>query len=216
MSQGARPNTNVHAPPVVRYTPNVFGFPDRMLTKLRYGDVFNITGTSGALGSYIFRWNSTFDPDFTGTGHQPLYRDTYAAIYAQYAVTRAYAKITVINPSNSYAVVCGVVTDDDTSLSGNFNVLMEQSHGKKVLLTPLSGSKSSHIFEVDWDCKSVLNIDPYSSELYKTAVGSNPTETSTLGVWLINEDGTNTVTCNFIIELIQEVLWTELITPTIN
>ncbi len=203
----------MHRPPVVRYSPNVFGFPDRLVTKLRYCDYFNLTSTSGALAKYVFRWNSTFDPDFTSGGHQPLYRDTYASIYDHYAVIRAWAKIAIINPG-TVSTICGVVTDDDTSSSSTFQTLMEQSHGINHELTPLTGSKSEVIINTSWEAADILNVDPFSSEEYKTAVGSNPTDESDLIVWAIPVDGSSTNTLNVTVTLIQEVLWTELTTPT--
>jgi hypothetical protein len=203
-----------HTPPVVRYTPSVFGFPDRLLTKLRYSDILNNASVTGSLVTYIFRWNSTFDPDLSGTGHQPLYRDTYASIYDQYAVTKATATIRFDNPNAAVGFVCGVVTDDDSTPSSTFQTLMEQNHGISTTLTPLSGSHSSHVFTITWDCQKVLNIDPFTSESYKTAVGSNPTEISTLIMWSKPVDGSSTASVQLCVDLVQEVLWTELTTPT--
>ncbi len=183
-----------------------------MLTKLRYCDIFDITSTSGALAYQQFRWNSTFDPDYSNTGHQPLYRDTFASIYNQYAVVRATAKITITNPGGyTWVITCG--TDDDTGATSTVDTLMEQSHSKSVILTPLTGSKSTHTFNLNWDCGTYLNIDPFSSEAYKTAVGSNPTEVSFLNIGI---QPTTVVTSlvNMKIELVQHVLWTELQTPS--
>jgi len=206
-------NSNARDVQVVRFTPSVFGFPDRLVTKLRYADYYNLTSTAGALAKQVIRWNSTFDPDQTGTGHQPLYRDTYAAIYDHYAVISAKAIIRVVNPG-TISMICGVLTDDDTSTSSTFQTLMEQSHGHSVELTPLTGSKSDHVFTVSWNASQILGLDPFASEEYKTAVGSNPTEESELLFWSIPVDGSSTNTLGVTIELQQEVLWTELATPT--
>lgn len=204
----------VHNPPIVRFTPNVFGFPDRLYTKVRYCDAINLASISGVVGTYRFRWNSTFDPDQSSVGHQPLYRDTYASIYSKYSVVKAEAKISVYNVDPGIGIICGVLTDDDTSSSSNFQTLMEQSHGINVSLTPLSGSKSEHIFNISWDCASILNIDPFTDDTYKTDVGSNPTSDSSLVIWTTSQDGTSTTQLKIRIELIQHVLWTELLTPT--
>ncbi len=203
----------VHRPPVVKYTPAVFGFPDRLLTKLRYGAVYNMVSTVGSLGTWQFRWNSTFDPDFTNAGHQPLYRDTYAGIYDHYAVTRAKATIRFDNGNAAIPFVVGCLTDDDSTMSGSFNTLIEQSHGQSATLTSLSGSHSSQVFTATWDCREVLNIDPFTDSTYKTAVGSNPSEESYLDLWSIPFDGSSTATIQAYVVLEQEVLWTELTTP---
>ena len=101
---------------ITRFQPLTFGFPDRLLTKLRYHDgPLIITSTLGGQALYQFRWNSTFDPDFTSAGHQPLYRDTYASLYDQYAVIRATARIVFTNTLGGTSFLVGCTTDDDTS-----------------------------------------------------------------------------------------------------
>lgn len=161
----------------------------------------------------MFRWNSTFDTDFTSTGHQPLYRDTYASIYDHYSVVSAKATVTVQNGTSASPFIVGMVTDDDTSLSSTLDTLMEQNHGISRLVSPLSGNASNVTLRANWNCAEVLNIDPFTSETYKTAVASNPDETSTLGIYCASTDAsTNTITFRIILE--QEVLWTELTTPS--
>jgi len=157
-------------------------------------------------------WNSTFDPDVTGVGHQPLYRDTFASIYDQYAVISATAKIKILN-SSTVPYMVGAVIEDDTSSSSTRDTLCEQVHGVHCFLPAQNGSLSSHTWTLNWDCRRILNIDPYTSEAYKTSVGSNPTELSTLGLWSIPQDGASTITTQWRVELIQHVLWTELTTP---
>lgn len=206
---GADPRTQV-----IRFKPSIFGFPDKLITKLRYCDYKNIATTAGALTSHAFRWNSTFDPDFTGTGHQPLYRDTYAGIYNFYSVIRAHAKITFTNTDVDNPFIVGCLTDEDSTISSTFTTLMEQSRGKFRRLTALSGSNSSLTIEMDWDAKTVLGVDPMEDGSYKAAVGDNPTKDSFLIIWQQVEDGSSSVTLGVTVELIQEVLWNELLTPT--
>jgi hypothetical protein len=191
------------------------GFPHAMISKIRYCDDYQLTSTLGSLGKQIMRWNSTFDPDFTGAGHQPLYRDTFAAIYDQYSVITAYTEVKIINTSTTAPIVCGVLTEDDTSTSADVRVLMEQATGLHTILPPLSGSLSTHTFRLKWDCKKTLHIDPFSSETYKTAVGSNPTEESDLLIWMATLDATTaSLYCN--VTMVYEVLWTELSTPVLS
>jgi hypothetical protein len=56
-------------------------------TTLHYSDYIDVNVTSGTLGYNLFRANSLYDPDSTGTGHQPIYFDTFAALYSKYRVT---------------------------------------------------------------------------------------------------------------------------------
>lgn len=59
----------------------------RHLVRMKYNDTIPIASlNSGNEYSHAFRMNSTFDPDRTGTGHQPYGRDTLAALYEHYRV----------------------------------------------------------------------------------------------------------------------------------
>lgn len=66
-------------------------FPNSKLVFHDY--VANITipvaAAAGTGQLYTFRANGMFDPDYTGTGHQPLYRDEMAAKYKYYTVLKA-------------------------------------------------------------------------------------------------------------------------------
>jgi hypothetical protein len=206
----------IHRPPVIRFTPRVFGFPDRLLTSLKYTDTGVIQATTGAVGLQIFRANSIFDFDYTNVGHQPMYRDTYAAIYDQYAVVSATFKLHLMNIDTAKIITAGVVIDDDTTVSTNAQILLEQNHGINDTLTPLSGSKSEWTVTVPWSCQEVLNIDPFASETYKTQIGSNPTETSVLAIWAAAEDAASTVYLHWKLDAVFEVLFTELATPSLS
>jgi hypothetical protein len=43
-------------------------------------------GSSAGVSLYQFAGNGCFDPDITGTGHQPYYWDTYTGVYNYYSV----------------------------------------------------------------------------------------------------------------------------------
>lgn len=202
-----------HTPPVVRYSPNVFGFPDRLLAKLRYSDIVFTTHSSGALAKQLFRLNSIHDPDYTGTGHQPLYHDTYGGVYDHYAVVSSRARITAYTSHASIGSLVGLLIDDDLTTSSTFQTLMEQSHGLTKLLTPLSGSASETTFNITWSAAKFLGIDPFSSLTYKTAIGANPSEESLMVLWSIPVDGSTTMTINWKVEIEYDVLFTELSTP---
>jgi hypothetical protein len=194
-----------------RFTPMCYGFPDRLQTTLRYHTNGLLQSASGSVAQYVFRWNSIFDPDFTSAGHQPLYHDTYGAIYDHYSVVSARAKIRFLARGVANTFMC-VNTDDDTTPSVTGDTLAEQSHGVHDILGYATGGGASLTFNVSWDCKKVLGIDPYASQTYKTAFGSNPSEISTLCMTAIALGGGSTDT-DFDIELEFDCLFTELATP---
>jgi len=56
--------------------------PSRFITKMKYSEFVN----TDTFGQYVFNLNSIFDPNRTGTGHQPYGFDTLATLYNRYRV----------------------------------------------------------------------------------------------------------------------------------
>lgn len=69
-------------------------FPSRILRKLNYDRSGLTIGLGGlARGYYIFRGNSCYDPDYTGTGSQPYGWDELTLIYNRYKVVASQIEI---------------------------------------------------------------------------------------------------------------------------
>lgn len=81
---------------------------------LIYCDIRNLTSVSGAGARWLYRANSVFDPDYTGTGDQPSGFDQYAALYRHYAVIGS--KCTVIATADSDFKAASFQTDPVVSL----------------------------------------------------------------------------------------------------
>ncbi len=76
---------------------------------MKYSDTFDTTLTAGTIQDYIFRANSLFDPDRTGTGHQPMQYDQYFPIYNRYHVYALTWHITSSSAADTYHLACGIV-----------------------------------------------------------------------------------------------------------
>lgn len=71
------------------------GFPNSKLVKLRYVEHFTLDYVA-SIPEYRFRANSIFDPNLTGTGHQPMGRDQWAELYSRYIVIGSKATVTYV------------------------------------------------------------------------------------------------------------------------
>lgn len=125
---------------VTGYNPFVVGFPNKYYTRLRYAQIISIDpSNSGLSATHVFRANSLYDPDLTGAGHQPLYRDELALIYGKYCVMGAKCTMTPIIegiPQTSqfyYGLAHGNNTSDYQTMS--LENLLEQERTSKVLRT---------------------------------------------------------------------------------
>lgn len=110
----------------------VFNKPS-MRVRLPYYDyqLFRTT-TAGAIGTYFFVANGVFDPDFTGTGHQPMGFDTLMLYYEQYTVVRSKISVTAINNgANAIRFAVSLTPDTTAPVIGN---LVENGEIKMTVL----------------------------------------------------------------------------------
>lgn len=93
-------------------------FPASITKRLRYSTSFTASTTSGAISAVqVFRANDLFDPDFTGTGHQPMGFDQLMQWYNHFCVV--WAKITIVAKSTSATTptICLRVDGDSSVLT---------------------------------------------------------------------------------------------------
>lgn len=114
------------------------GFTDTLYCKLKYATEVHFADGLSASTYYSFRGNSLYDPDYTGTGHQPMYFDQYSAIYNRYRVMGAKIEINAINASGSSATYFVLQSGTDTIISANITELLEQSRAKISKVLPIS------------------------------------------------------------------------------
>lgn len=151
-------------------------FPRNKIVRHRY--VENFTLPAGGAASfpswYHFGANNMYDPNDTGTGHQPMYHDQYAQFYQYYTVLASYIKITVDQThtgQNNY----GIVLSLDGTLSNNVLELMEQ-YGGTAPLIPAQRNKPL-VLRKSYDARRVFRTNLaglLAEDTHKTAVGNNP------------------------------------------
>jgi len=85
-------------------------FPASIKKRLRYSTTFNLSSVSGAVASYVFRANDLFDPDFTGTGHQPMGFDQLMVWYNHFCVVESRI-IAIFRNTSANTCTCCVRVD---------------------------------------------------------------------------------------------------------
>jgi hypothetical protein len=193
-------------------TKRQFGFPNSIITKLKYGELISMSTTALVpLKSYLFRCNSCFDPDETSIGHQPLYYDQYQAIYDQYVVIGS--KITVqFMTAGAQNVIVGINVDDDSTVLSTLSTLLEQNNSVN---TVLAGTCSDNVtLSSSFEPYEMFGVDAKTDGASQTAVGSNPTEVANWVLWATCQDTTSaqTIHANVVIEY--TVKFSELKTPS--
>jgi len=106
-------------------------FPARVTVRLRYNTSPTITVGTGVATNYVFAANSIFDPDVTGTGHQPYGHDTYATIYNQYQVKKA---TIVVTAAGNTSCMFGVNISDQAAAYTDFDTIKERKGSKYAVM----------------------------------------------------------------------------------
>jgi hypothetical protein len=93
-------------------------FPPMVTKMLRYSSNTGIlSSTSGAVATYVIRSNDCFDPDFTGTGHQPMGFDQMMVFYNHFCVRKARIKCTFRSISGIQSTACVRIDASSTPLT---------------------------------------------------------------------------------------------------
>jgi len=142
-------------------------------TRIVYQDKFNLATSSGVGVQQVFRANSIFDFDYTGTGHQPMYRDQIVAMYQNYKVLGAKIKYQW-STSNTNNGLVGFSAYNTTPPTGS-NEEAEFSRRPSQLLTAYKIREG--VLPVNIPAGLGLTESDYmKNSVYNTAVGSNPTQ----------------------------------------
>jgi len=159
-----------------------------MHVRLRYATSISVVTNNNVntAGTFSFRLNSLFDPDYSGTGHQPYQFDQLSGIYNNYIVSRCDFKVTFRPDFTTDGVFAGASvfadTDATDSSSGNtYSVIKEKAttqlrplatQDNRANFTSLKASiDMARVFGVP---SRVLQAEP---DQYGAVYSSNPTRT---------------------------------------
>lgn len=73
--------------------------PPQTTKMLRYAENITLTTTSGVVNTYVYAANDAYDPNITGTGHQPMGFDQMMQLYNHFHIVKARIKVTFRNTS---------------------------------------------------------------------------------------------------------------------
>lgn len=102
--------------------------PQRFITKMKYSEILSTDGN----GQYRMNLNSIFDPNRTGTGHQPYAFDTLATLYNRYRVISCGYRISTYNNTSGAPVNLGAIPSNEELSFFSFSELRENPRAKYI------------------------------------------------------------------------------------
>jgi len=197
--------------------PLEYGFPNSIITKIRYCDEFSYNSNLAGVASNIWRANGIFDPDYTNIGHQPLYRDNFAAIYDFYTVLGSKITVHFQSESATLGAFVGIVGSDTPSISTTRATLREMNNAVSTIIGSVNNGSKTLTMTYSPEEQLGANVKDDSSSM--TSVGADPTAGEGqyyYGVWAATADSASTCKITVQIEIEYTVKFTYLSKPTQN
>lgn len=156
------------------------GIPDSLFVELVYADSKVLTSSAGVPTSNIYRLNSLFDPDYSGTGNQPVGFDNYALIYGRYVVYEANVECRIVNGNATAQMLVMRAKNNITSITTNDGVLAaicDKDNCVSAMTTAaydvVTLKKNFKLYNITGETRASYLTD----DSYQAAVSANPTET---------------------------------------
>lgn len=193
-----------------RYRTNMIG-PVPVRKKLRLKYVQRITINPGASGGAVlnnFRANSLFDPDRTGTGHQPIGFDEWAVFYNRYTVVSSKIKIIAFGSAATGPlgnIIVGINLDDDNTSSAILTQLLEQSSVRYKPMGPALGGHGVTTVRHSFNAKKFFGTKGSltATSDYAALMDASPLEDATYNVFVASVDASdNGDPVDFLVEIV--------------
>lgn len=170
-------------------------FPSRYICKMKYVDALNDIGgpALSGYGNFQFLVNSGFDPNATGTGHQPYGWDTMSSLYNRYRVISCKYVVsgTVYSAGVPQDGIIGVVPANEgiNSPTGGVAEFQENPRSKFIQQTAAGDLRvlkgNVYIPTLVGRTKSQYMAD----DRYQALTNANPQEAAVLNVFFGRQDG---------------------------
>lgn len=187
------------------------GFPKKLCTTLKYREIINHYNNLGSNVFFKFNCNGCFDPNNTGTGHQPYYFDQYMAIYDHYTVIGSKITIKVV-PSTvpTVAMYLSLSQNDDTTQTNNTVMgTSEQSNGSSAII-PAGSTDTVKILTNKWSAKKTFGGSVLGNDNLQGTASANPSEVTVWSVGLTSLDAVSSVNVYFEVCIDYIVVFEEL------
>lgn len=155
------------------------GFSDGQIVKMRYVEEFELNPGIGTVASYIFRANGLYDPNYTGSGHQPYGFDQWMTYYNQFTVLGSKVRATFRNYNSSLGdgVMVGIQLKDSAVVdNNNSNKIIEQGRSTWRLMQPAGGTHDQRTLHKGFSTKGFFQARDNLDDIYRGSSSADPSE----------------------------------------
>ncbi len=163
-------------------------FGNRKTVKLRYQDNFQLqVGVSSVPNTLVFRANSVFDPDQSGTGHQPRGFDQIMPLFQHFTVIGSKCSVWFSIPNAdevNQPIVCGIDLRAIPQIQTTLNNLIEDRNCRYMVQSPNS---SATLLENKFSAKGFFSVtNPLDRGNLRGNGTTNPIEQASYHIFAAN------------------------------
>jgi len=138
--------------------------------------------------------NSLFDPNNSGSGHQPSFFDTFAGVYARYYVEAFKLEASIINES-AIPLIYAIGYSDQAMTSNAVALLSESKYFESGSVGPLTGLGVKNV-NLPWMTSEQLMGTPFieADDNMYAGTGSSPADVAWGTCRIAASDATTTIT----------------------
>lgn len=165
---------------------------------------------------YSFRLNSLFDPDFTGTGYQPLGFDQFSALYGRYAVQRTRFSIAYAN-TTSQPIRVGYFISPQSTVPATSWVWSVQPYGKSATAGAVGSGRDVVDLRGSTSMAKQLGVTTrqYQDEAdFSATTSASPVRILYLHVFIHGITAASNATCVAFVKLSQDSELSQLVSQT--
>ncbi len=171
----------------------------------KYVSNLRVNAATGVMGRQVYVCNGMFDPDYTNTGHQPMFFDNMSAIYDHYTVFRSRIELSFSTDTDSFV---SLYVDDDTTHTATVEASAEQPTGSETLCLSLN-NKPMRLTST-WDGKAYFGGDLFDNDQLQGTAAANPAEASFYVISWQSANQTNSSALTWTATIYYDAVWDEL------
>lgn len=193
---GKRKSRYSRYPAIAKY--GSFGLPKAVYTKLTFVQHQTLSSTTVTPTSYVYRLNSIYDPDYTGSGSQPYMRDQLSALYSYYTVSGCKVCITYSTDTTQDSLLTIRQTPNTYTL-GDIDLEIERGAMKRIVSSSQPGYVKNY-YSIS-KCFGIPKRKLLSDDIYSAGISATPASTLYLQIGSIATDRATSATVQIQVEL---------------
>jgi len=173
----------------VARSPGQLPLPNRILTRHRYVQECPLNANSSTAAGYTFALNGLYDPDISGSGHQPMGFDQFTALYQNYKVlgAKVTAKFTIDAQSTSTGQFVGIQFHENQAYSPtSYDQIMERG---RCTSRYLSGTEALPFAQcsMKWSGKKWYGSNNFKGGDTAGTISSNPAQMAYVSAFSVQD-----------------------------